>query len=76
VTSSSGTGISGATVTFNGGLLPTTFTLTTSSTGTYTSTWIPIGNYTVAVSLLGHTTQTKSAVVSTGATTTLNFTSF
>jgi hypothetical protein len=57
-------------------LLPTTLTVITNSTGAYSSSWIPIGNYTVAVNQSGHTTQTKSAVVSTGATTTLNFTNF
>ena len=76
VKTSSGTGVSGASVTFNGGLLPTTLTVITNSTGAYSSSWIPIGNYTVAVSQSGHTAQTKSAVVNTGATTTLNFTNF
>jgi large repetitive protein len=76
VKNSSGTGVGGASVTFNGGLLPTTLKVITNSTGAYSSSWIPVGNYTVAVSQSGHTTQTKSAVVNTGVTTTLNFTNF
>jgi hypothetical protein len=51
-------------------------TVTSSSTGAYSSSWIPVGSYTVTISKTGHTTQTRSATVSTGATTTLNITSF
>jgi hypothetical protein len=76
VKNAAGTGVSGATVTFKGGTLSNTISVKTSSTGAYSSVWIPVGSYTATVTLTGHTTQTKSATVTTGATTTLNFTGF
>jgi acid phosphatase len=74
VTNSSGTAISGAAVQITGGAVQTTVNVTTSSTGAYNSNWIPIGSYTVTVSKSGFTTQTQNANVTTGNTTTLNFT--
>jgi phosphatidylinositol-3-phosphatase len=74
VTNSSGTAISGAAVTVTGGSIGTTVKITTSSTGTYNSNWVPVGTYTVTVSAAGHTTQSKTTTVTTGNTTTLNFT--
>ena len=74
VKNASGAVISGATVTFKGGVLGITKTVTTSSTGTYSSGWIAVGSYTVTVSKTGFTTQSKSASVAAGATTTVNFT--
>ena len=74
VKTSSGAALSGATVTVSGGVIATTVTLTTSSTGSYATSWIPVGSYTVTVAKSGYTTQTKSTNVTTGATTTLNFT--
>ncbi len=74
VKTGSGAALSGATVKVTGGVIATTVTLTTSSTGTYATSWIPVGSYTVTVSKSGFTTQTKSANVTTGATTTVNFT--
>jgi Carboxypeptidase regulatory-like domain/Calcineurin-like phosphoesterase len=76
VKNSSGAAVSGAIVTFKGGAIPNTTSITTSSTGAYSSNWIPVGSYTVTVSMAGHTTKTTSTTVSTGATTTVNFTSF
>lgn len=73
VKTTSGAALSGATVKITGGKVPTTVTLTSSSTGTYATSWIPVGSYTVTVSKTGHTTQSKSATVSSGATTTVNF---
>jgi phosphatidylinositol-3-phosphatase len=73
VTSSAGAAIAGATVHISGGAVTTTLNVTTSSTGSYNSGWIPIGTYTVTVSANGFTTQTQSAAVTTGNTTTLNF---
>jgi hypothetical protein len=49
-------------------------TTTTGSTGAYNSNWVPVGTYTVTVSVAGFSTQSKSANVTTGNTTTLNFT--
>ena len=74
VKTGSGAAISGATVTVNGGVIATSVTLTTSSTGTYATGYIPVGSYTVTVAKSGFTTQSKSGNVTTGATTTLNFT--
>ena len=74
VTSSGGTGISGATVTVTGGSIGTTVKITTSSAGAYNSNWVPVGTYTVTVSAAGHTTQSKTTSITTGNTTTLNFT--
>jgi hypothetical protein len=74
VKTSSGAAISGATVKITGGKVATTVTKTTSSTGNYGTSWIPIGSYTVTVSKTGHTTQSKTTTVNTGATTTVNFT--
>jgi hypothetical protein len=71
-----GTAVSGATITIQGGAIATTKTLTSSSTGTYASGWIPIGNYTVRVVKTGHTAQSKTTTVKVGATTTLSFTGF
>lgn len=74
VVNGSGVAISGATVKLTGGLVATTITLTTNSSGVYASPWIAIGTYNVQVSKSGYTTQTKSATINTGATSTLNFT--
>src|SRR5262249_34101607 len=74
VTKSGGAAIAGATVKITGGTIATTKTLTTSSTGNYSSSWIPVGNYSITVTATGFTAQTKSAAVTTGATTTVNFT--
>jgi iron complex outermembrane receptor protein len=74
VTTSSGAAISGASIHFAGGSISTTADTKSSSTGTYSSSWIPIGSYNVTVSASGHPSQTKSVTVSTGQTTSLNFT--
>jgi hypothetical protein len=74
VTNSSGSAISGATVMISGGSVPTSVTLTTSSTGAYATNFIPVGTYTITVSATGFTTQSKTATVNTGQTTTVNFT--
>jgi hypothetical protein len=74
VTNKSGAAISGATVKVTGGIVPTNVTVTTSSSGTYDSGWVPIGNYTITVSKQGFTQQTKNTTVTTGGTVTVNFT--
>lgn len=76
VVSPSGAVISGATVVIKGGVVATTVTGTTGTTGLFTTNWIAIGTYTVTVSKTGHTTQSKTATVSSGATTTITFTGF
>jgi hypothetical protein len=77
VTDANGAVVGGATVTIKGGVIATTVTGSTNSSGLFTSPWIAIGSYTVTVGKSGHTTQAKSATVSTGVTnTTVTFTSF
>jgi Galactose oxidase-like, Early set domain/Carboxypeptidase regulatory-like domain/Glyoxal oxidase N-terminus len=76
VTNSSGAGIAGASVKITGGVVATSTTVTTNSTGNYSSSWIPVGtNYSVTASQTGFTSKTVSPVtVNSGATTTVNFT--
>ncbi len=74
VTNSSGVAIAGAAVNLTGGLVSTTLNVTTTSTGTYNSGWVPIGTYTVTVTASGYSTpQTATVNVTTGNTTTQNF---
>ncbi len=74
VTNKSGSAIRNAAVAITGGLIATTANTTTNGGGKYNSGSIPVGTYTVTVSASGHTTQQKTATVSTGITTTVNFT--
>lgn len=76
VLNSSNVAVSGATVTIKGGVIATTVTGTTGSTGIFTTNWIPVGTYMVTVAETGHTTQSKTAAVSSGVTTTVTFTAF
>ena len=76
VVTSSGAAVSGATVTIKGGVVPTTVSGSSSSTGLFTTNWIPAGTYTVTVAKSGFTTQTKTTTVSSGVTTSLTFTGF
>lgn len=76
VVSPSGAVVSGATVTIKGGAIATTVTGTTGTTGLFTTNFISVGTYTVTVSKTGHTTQSKSATVTSGVTTTVTFTGF
>jgi galactose oxidase-like protein/carboxypeptidase family protein len=76
VTAPGGAVVTGATVTIKGGVIATTVTGTTSSTGVFITAFIPIGNYTVTAAKTGHTTQSKSASVTSGVTTSLSFTNF
>ena len=70
VTNSSGVAIAGANVaTTSGGYSATTDTL-----GKYTISSITAGTYSVTCTATGYTTQTKSATITSGVTTTLNFT--
>ena len=71
---SAGAADTGATITIQGGVISTSVTGTTNASGVYGSNWIPVGSYTVTISESGHTTQSKSATVSAGATTSVNFT--
>jgi uncharacterized membrane protein YeaQ/YmgE (transglycosylase-associated protein family) len=72
VTNSSGGAISGVSVRIVGGVVSTTITKTTDVYGKFSSSWIPVGTYTLTFSKTGLTTQSKSASVTAGATTTVN----
>ena len=72
VTNSSGGPLSGATLAFSGGTLPTQVNVTTNTTGTYTSPSISVGSYNVTASATGLTTATTTTTVAQGAATTLN----
>ncbi len=74
ITTSTGAAVSGATVNFTGGVIATNKNVTSSSTGTYNSGWIPVGTYTVTVSKSGFTTQTVSVTITSGQILTQNFT--
>ena len=76
VVTSGGAVVSGATVTIKGGVIATTVSGSSSSTGLFTTNWIPIGTYTVTVAKSGFATQTKTTTVSSGVTTSLTFTGF
>lgn len=65
--------VAGSTVTIKGGVIATTVTGTTSSTGIFTTNWIPVGSYTITVAKTGHTTQSKSATVTSGQTASVTF---
>jgi hypothetical protein len=68
IRTTSGSAISGATVKLSGGVLGTTFTLTTQSDGTFATSWIPIGSYSVTSSKSGYTTKSGSVGVTEGDT--------
>ncbi|HEV7523264.1 MAG TPA: carboxypeptidase regulatory-like domain-containing protein [Candidatus Angelobacter sp.] len=76
VVAPNGAVVSGATVTIKGGSIATTVTGSTSTAGLLTTNWIPSGTYTVSISKTGHTTQSKSATVTSGVTASLTFTGF
>jgi hypothetical protein len=76
VVGTNGAVVSGATVAINGGVIATTVAGTTATTGIFTTAYIPVGAYTVTVAKIGHTTQSKSATVTSGVTTSLTFTAF
>ncbi|HEY2361369.1 MAG TPA: carboxypeptidase regulatory-like domain-containing protein, partial [Candidatus Angelobacter sp.] len=76
VVTSGGAVVSGATVTIKGGVVATTVSGSSSSTGLLTTNWIPMGTYTVTVAKSGFATQTKTTTVSSGVTTSLTFTGF
>jgi hypothetical protein len=72
VKNSAGVLISSATVKIVGGLISTSVTLTTNSSGVYLSGWMPVGNYTITVSKTGYTTKSIPATMATGTTSTFN----
>jgi hypothetical protein len=76
VVTSTGAVVSATTITINGGVIATAVIGTTDTSGLFTTNWIPVGTYTVTAAKTGHTTQSKSASVTSGVTTTVTFSSF
>lgn len=74
VLSTGGAPVIGATITLTGGKLRLSKTVISDGTGSYNSSWIALGTYTVTVSAPGFTPASGTATVNTGLTTTLNFT--
>jgi Domain of unknown function (DUF1929)/Carboxypeptidase regulatory-like domain len=68
--------VSGASITIKGGSIANTVTASTSTAGLFTTNWIPVGTYTVSIAKTGHTTQTKTISIASGATGSLTFTGF
>jgi hypothetical protein len=74
INASSGAGIAGATVTFSGGDLRFSTTVTTDGHGGFDSGPIGIGQYNVSVSAAGHNGASASASVAAGSSVNLNVT--
>jgi hypothetical protein len=74
VLNSGGAPVAGATLTFTGGKLRLSKTVTTDGSGAFNSSWISIGNYSVTAAAPGFASVSTSATVNTGLVTTLNFT--
>ncbi len=68
VTNSTGTGISGATVSYTGG------SITAGTNGAYTLSNVPAGPVSVTASATGYQSSTQTVTVTAGTTTTQNFT--
>jgi hypothetical protein len=74
VLNNGGAPVAGATLTFTGGKLRLSKTVTADGTGAFSSSWISVGSYTVTVAAPGFAGVSTSATVSTGLTTALNVT--
>lgn len=73
VSTSSGSGIGGATITFTGGVFNTTQSVTTDANGNYNAGWIPVGSYVISATVSG-ITHTSSTSINAGVVTSVNFT--
>jgi PKD repeat protein len=73
VLGSGGSGIGGVKITFSGGVLNTTRSVTTDSSGNYNAGWIPVGSYKVSATVSG-ATHTSSTTISAGVVSTVNLT--
>ncbi|HEV8492816.1 MAG TPA: carboxypeptidase regulatory-like domain-containing protein [Candidatus Angelobacter sp.] len=74
VMNSGGAPVAGATLTFTGGKLRLSKTVTTDAAGLYNSGWISIGPYTVSVAAPGYAGLSTAATVNTGLVTPLDVT--
>ena len=73
VTNSAGSALPGVAISMSGGVIPANKNAVTSTSGAYSSGWVPVGNWTVTATYAG-STQTKTVTVMTGQTVTTNFT--
>lgn len=64
-------GLAGATVSISGGVLPSCFSVTTGTGGSFNFGWIPVGAYVVTVTTSGYSSKSVTATVNTGQTTNL-----
>ena len=69
-----GAPVIGATLTFTGGNLRLSKTVSSDGAGSYNSSWIALGSYKVTVSAPGYASTSGTANVNSGLTTSLNFT--
>jgi hypothetical protein len=74
VLNSAGAPIAGATLTFIGGKLRLSKTITADGAGAFNSNWISVGSYTVTVSAPGFAGMSVAATVNTGLVTPLDIT--
>ncbi|HEV7550350.1 MAG TPA: carboxypeptidase regulatory-like domain-containing protein [Candidatus Angelobacter sp.] len=74
VLNSGGAPVGGATVTFTGGKLRLTKTVTADGAGAFSSSWTSVGSYTVSIAAPGYATTSTTANVNSGLTTALNVT--
>jgi hypothetical protein len=71
VNNGSGVGVAGATVSISGGVLPSSFSVTTGASGSFSFGWVPVGAYTVIVTATGYASNTTSTIINSGQTTIL-----
>jgi hypothetical protein len=69
VVDASGHGISGATVTANGGYVTTNVTFTTDASGSFASNWISTGTYALSASATGYVSASGSVTLTSGQMT-------
>jgi hypothetical protein len=74
VLNSGGAPVVGATLTFTGGKLRLTKTVTADGAGSYSSSWISVGSYTVTVAAPGFAGASAAATVISGVATLRDFT--
>jgi hypothetical protein len=74
VLNSGGVPVAGATVTFTGGKLRLTKTVTTDGAGAFNSGWTSVGSYTVTVAAPGFAGMSTAATVNTGLVTSMDVT--
>lgn len=74
ILNSAGAPVAGATLTFTGGKLRLSKTITADGAGAFNSSWISVGSYTVTVAAPGFASVSTTANVNSGLATALNVT--